>query len=59
MTEEQSSWWSAFTGLTTGIAVLAVVTLGLILYYTGHHTYHEAPVHWPETVMRLMFANAR
>jgi hypothetical protein len=59
MTEEQSSWWSAFTGLTTGVIILAVVTLGLVLYYTGHHDYREAPAHWSETITRLMFAQSR
>jgi len=59
MTEDQSRWWAAFTGLTTGVIILAVVSLGLILYYTGHHVYQEAPAHWSDTIMRLMFGQSR
>ena len=59
MTEEQSRRWSAFAGLTTGIIILAVTSVGLIMFYTGHHAYHEAPAHWSDTVMRLMFGTER
>jgi hypothetical protein len=54
MSEDRSQWWAALAGLTALVAVLGVLSIGMLPLDTRHHVHRDMQLYPPDIVMRLM-----